>query len=586
MGQERQIKIPEAVFTVVDLETTGGVQPENRIIEICAIKVQGGRTLDVCDTLVNPQIPIPYFISQYTGITNEMVSSAPVAKDVLPKFIDLVENTVFVAHNVPFDFGFINMELSKNGFEKIENRWLCTLRLARRLLPKQQRANLGELSAYFGIQIQNRHRARGDSEATVKVLYELIKIAREQHGVEDIEDLLSLQFRAIRHFKKEPRHFQKLRRETITHIPTRPGVYLMKSDDGEVLYVGKSKNLKARVSSYFNQNLDRAEKVNELVNYVRKIEYILTGTELEALLLESKLIKAHRPRYNTLLKRYKAYPFIRLTAHEFPKLEIVEEIEKDGAEYFGPFSSLDMVTDVLEILNKHFLLRKCSDQDFRKNRTCIYLDLKRCMAPCDDGPLKEQKYKEEILKVRNFLSGRDPEILVLMTEKMKALAEELRYEEASETKSKIKSLRRVFYRQASITSSVNENNVIILLPSEKYSDTCKEFVLLFVRFGRLVAEMKVLHDEAVLSLDEFIKHIYFNGQVATLEGTKEQIDEMQILAGWIYRNRSSLSCLYVRPEHRLSSLHEELVERIDKLSCLSVTELQKDLGVSDEVEFS
>ncbi|NTW48696.1 MAG: DEDD exonuclease domain-containing protein [Chlorobiales bacterium] len=585
MGLERQIKISEAVFTVVDLETTGGVQPENSIIEICAIKVQGGRVLDVCDTLVNPHIPIPYFISQYTGITNDMVGSAPAIKEILPKFLNLVSGTVFVAHNVPFDFGFINMELAKNGYEKIENRWLCTLRLARRLLPKQQRANLGELSAYFGIQIQNRHRARGDSDATVKVLYELINLAREQHGVEDIEDLLSLQFRAIRHFKKEPRHFQKLRRETIANIPAKSGVYLMKSDGGDVLYVGKSKNLKARVSSYFNQNTDRAEKVNELVSYVRKIDYILTGTELEALLLESKLIKLHRPRYNTLLKRYRSYPFIRLTAHDFPKLEIAADLQKDGAEYFGPFSSMDVVSDVLEILNRHFLLRNCSDQDFRKNRTCIYLDLKRCLAPCDDGPLKEQKYKEEIMRVRNFLSGRDPEILVLMAEKMKVLAEEQRYEEASETKSKIKSLRRVFYRQASITASVNENNVVILLPSEKYSDACKEFVLLFVRFGRLVAETKVLDDD-VLSLGEFIGHIYFNGHAAPLESTKEQIDEMQILAGWIYRNRTSLSCLYVRPEHRLSSLHEELVERMTKLSSLSIPELQKELGVSDETELS
>ncbi|NTV45509.1 MAG: hypothetical protein HGB11_03065, partial [Chlorobiales bacterium] len=155
MGLERQIKLSEAIFTVVDLETTGGVQPENGIIEICAIKVQNGQVLDVCDTLVNPQIPIPYFISQYTGITNEMVSTAPAIREVLPKFLNLVENTVFVAHNVPFDFGFVNMELTKSGYGKIENRWLCTLRLARRLLPKQQRANLGELSAYFGIQILN-----------------------------------------------------------------------------------------------------------------------------------------------------------------------------------------------------------------------------------------------------------------------------------------------------------------------------------------------------------------------------------------------------------------------------------------------
>jgi len=562
---ELPAKITDATFAVVDLETTGGLKPENRIIEICAIKCRHGQRLGMLESLVNPDRQISYFISQYTGISNHMVEDAPRIQSLLPAVASFFSETIFVAHNVPFDMGFINMELERNGYNKLTNRRLCTFRLARRLLPTQQKKNLGDLAKYFGIQVENRHRARGDCEATIKVLSELISIAEEQHGVETVEELLSLQFKAIRNFKREPRHFSKIRNTVLNTFPAKPGIYVMKSRKDEVLYIGKSKNLKSRVLSYFNQNIDRSQKVVELTHHVRKIDYSLTGSELEALLLESKLIKLHKPRFNTLLKRYRAYPFLRFSSHEFPKLEVVMEVEEGDKEYFGPFPSQELLQHVVEILERYFKVRKCSDYDFARSRICLYFDLGRCFAPCKNPSAHKAAYAKELGRLREFLSGRNPEIINLMIKEMKALAGENMFEEAAELKRKIHSLQKVFFRQSDIVASVNENNVIAILPSEKFSDYCKEYVLLFIRFGRLMDQKKAFQDETK-SLLPVINSVYRNGHCTPTECRREEIDEMQILSSWIFQNRKSLHCLYVEERQSTEQIYETLQARLLRLS--------------------
>lgn len=559
------VKLSDAIFTVVDLETTGGANPANRIIELSALKTRRGEIVAELTTLLNPEMPISYFISQYTGITNEMVKGAPKAKDVLPRLLELLGESVFVAHNASFDYAFVNLELERNGFERLRNRALCTVRLARRLLPKQLKKNLGDLAAYFGIEISARHRARGDSEATVGVLFKLIDIAQDKHRIEHLEELLSLQHKPLRVFKREPKHVRALRERVLPLLPSKPGVYFFYSEQGELLYVGKSKNLKSRVSSYFVDAEHKTDKVRELAMTLRRIEWQVTGSELEALLLESKLIKRHKPRYNALLKRYKSYPFLRLTNHEFPRLEIAMEIENDGAEYFGPFPSMETARQAFATLNGSFLLRECSDEELAKGRACAYLAMRRCLAPCERWRVQNGEYDAELRRVRTFLSGEDAEIIERFVEKMKRLSAELRFEEAAELRERVQSLKRAFYRQAAIAASINEHNVLILLPSAIYSDVCKEFVILFARFGRLVAQEKILLDDS-LSLLPKLREIYFNGERAPTECKKEEIDEMRILSSWIYRNRDSLSCLYVQGFHSPETLLQELLDRLCKLS--------------------
>jgi exonuclease, DNA polymerase III, epsilon subunit family len=271
------VTLSDATYTVIDLETTGGANRHNRIIEVSALQVQRGELVGELTSLINPEMPISYFISQYTGITNEMVKHAPTAKEILPKLLALMGESVFVAHNTSFDYTFINLELERNGFDRLENRSLCTVRLARRLLPKQLKKNLGDLSAYFGIEISERHRAKGDCLATVGVLQKLIEIAQEKHRIEHLEELLSLQYKAMRVFKREPKHIRTLRETFLPKLPEQPGVYFFYSEYGELLYIGKSKNLKSRVTSYFVDTEHKADKVKELVMTLRRIEWQITA---------------------------------------------------------------------------------------------------------------------------------------------------------------------------------------------------------------------------------------------------------------------------------------------------------------------
>ncbi len=557
--------LSDATFTVIDLETTGGANRHNRIIELSALQVQRGEIIGELTSLINPEMPISYFISQYTGITNDMVKHAPTAKEVLPQLLSLIGNSVLVAHNTSFDYTFLNLELERNGFNRLNNRALCTVRLARRLLPNHLKKNLGDLSAYFGIELSERHRAKADCLATVGVLYKLIEIAQEKYRIEHLEELLSLQYKAMRIFKREPKHIRTIRETFLPKLPEQPGVYFFRSEHGELLYIGKSKNLKARISSYFVDTEHKADKVKELVMTLRHIEWQVTGSELEALLLESRLIKLHKPRYNTLLKRYRTYPFLKLTKSEFPRLEIALEIEADGAEYFGPFPSMETVRKVFTMLNRIFQLRKCSDDELQKGRACAYLDMHQCLAPCEAWRVQNGGYSRELNRIRQFLSGQDAQILDMLTAHMKRLAAEYRFEEAAELRAHIQSLRSVFYRQASVTASINENNTLILLPSALYSDVCKSFLILFVRFGRLVAQETILLNEA-LTLLPLLTAIYFSGEPAPTVCKKEEIDEMHILSSWIYHHRNTLSCLYVKPSHTPETLLEALVERLCALA--------------------
>lgn len=558
--------ISETIFTVVDLETTGGLQQTNRIIELCAIKVKNRKIIDRFSTLINPQIPISYFIAQYTGISNDMVKSAPIFEDIQDRLFDFLKEGVFVAHNVPFDLGFLNMEFQRCGKEKLNNRWLCTYRLAKRLLPELKKVNLGDLSTYFGIEIKDRHRAEGDTQATVQVLEELIKIAHKEHQIEHLDGLIGLQFKSQRYFKQEPDHFKDLREKTLGLLPKKPGVYIMKSEFDEVLYIGKSKNLKSRVSTYFTHQ-EQSEKIKELVKRVKKLEHIITGSELEALLLESKLIKKHKPKFNTLLKHYRSYPFIILTEHEFPRLEITTNGFGDTQEAFGPFNSMDLAKKVLDILQKEFRLRKCNGTAFKKSSTCLYLEMESCIGPCEEieSQSKRNVYHQEIQHLKLFLNGQDPLLLKQLKEKMKAMSELKNYEDAAALRQKVKSLSKIFYRQASITASANRNNALVILQDESFSQNHPCFLILFVRYGRLVSQKQVEINEA-MELKPMIEEIYYKSKEKPTRINKDELDEMMVLANWIYHNRHTLQCLYIKEKDSAKKIVNNLQKRLEKLS--------------------
>lgn len=538
------LHIDDISFIVTDVETTGTNPHDNRVIEVACVLVQGGEVLEEYSSLVNPGQHIPSFIANMTGISNAMVYTAPSPEEAFRPVSRLLAlpNAVFVAHNVTFDWSFIFHSLQRCRLAAPEDiPRLCTYKMARRLLTRNTKFNLGALSSYFSINIRNRHRAGGDAAATVEVLNRLLGILEDTHGVVTAEDLLMFQNRRLQSFRSVPSYIKKMQ-DTLARLPDEPGVYFFRGASDEILYIGKAKSLRDRVQSYFQQSATHTKKIQELVRQIKKITWECTGTELSALLLESREIKFHQPRYNTMIKRYRRYPFLRLSSCRFPRIEWCDEIEEDGAEYFGPFGSRSSVESILDTINRTFRLRECAGtlQPHTDNAPCFYHQIQRCNAPC--ALLQsEAEYAAEVDRVRDFLSGRREGILAVLRQAMDESAGRLDFEEAIVLRNRMRELERVFFRQAQIAASVNSHNLIIAIPTAE-NGTVEVF---FVRFGRLLYQRIITRRTPRREFERQIARIYFSGEVAPRHCRKEEIDEIRIIAGWIHRHRDDGRFLYI-----------------------------------------
>jgi DNA polymerase-3 subunit epsilon len=279
-------------YSLIDIETTGSYRKGHRIIEIAIINVDGNQIVEEFSTLVNPEVKIPYVITALTGITNNDVINAPKFYEIAKKIIEMTEERVFVAHNVFFDFNFIKYEFSELGY--IYNRpKLCTVQLARRFLPGHKSYSLGEVCRDLGIQNLARHRALGDALAT----FELLKIIQSKNNFK-IDDLVGEKKMAIPPL---------LKREDFESLPHSVGVYYFYDQHDFLLYIGKSRNIKKRVTQHLNPNLKKRKDI-QLKNQIARIEFVLLPNELAALLFECQEIKKKRPPYNQALKRIK-FPY-------------------------------------------------------------------------------------------------------------------------------------------------------------------------------------------------------------------------------------------------------------------------------------
>jgi DNA polymerase-3 subunit epsilon len=549
------IHISEVPFLVVDVETTGPSGKDNRITEIACVVVRDGEIIEEFSSLVNPHQHIPAMISQITGINNAMVFNAPETDEVMRRLRPLFSQpyAVFVAHNVGFDWSFVSQSFERSGLPNMDIPRLCTYKMSKRLFPKRVKLNLGALSSYFDISIKNRHRAHGDAFATAQVLVRMLDILHEQFNVQTMEELLSFQNKRLENFKKPVKSVQALQ-ERVRSIPEEPGVYYFRDDKENLLYIGKAKSLRTRVNSYFLASAQHTPKIKELVKQVRDIQWTTTGTELSALLLESHEIKAHTPRYNTLIKKYRRYPFLRLGApmtarrndgtfsDTLPRLDMCFEIEDDGAEYFGPFGSRGSAEAIVEMVNRTFKVRKCSEplQPHEGFSPCFYYQIQQCKAPCALLQTADE-YLLEVDSVRKFLSGEQVGIVAALKHAMQESSERLEFEDAALLRNRMKELERVFFRQRQISSSINNNNVIIVIPTDEHDKKVEVFC---IQHGRLKFQRLVGKKLPLKELARYIEQIYASSSTAPAHCRKEEIDEIRIIASWVYQHRKDGLFLY------------------------------------------
>src|SRR5579875_458599 len=553
--------LTDVEFVVLDTETTGLRPGLDRLIEIAGVLVRGGEIRGTFQSLVNPERRIPPFISQFTGISQEMVSSAPTAKEVLPLFLRFIDGTTVVGHNVGFDAGFLSYEAKLLG-TTFPLDGLDTIPLARRFLPNLKRFKLELVAEHLGIPTKNRHRALGDAEVTAQVFLRILERA-QQEGILTLEHLRKRlllpvawsgdieQATVVGGGKRTGGVDGKLADATIMTRPTgslclnpawkrdfpaKPGVYLMKDANGQVIYVGKAKCLKDRLASYYNQPLGYTRKMDGLLQNVKEIETRVLGSELEALLLESQLIKQLQPTYNVQLRNYELYPFIKIDIqHPFPRVYATREVAADGARYFGPFRSRRIVDLTIELVQKVFPIRTCTRSlppQAKPSQPCLSLHLGRCPAPCL-GTADAETYRKTIEEVCAFLGGEREDLMARLRRQMHEAAQQLNFERAAWFRDVIRSADEVLIGQQLITGAVESNNLLIVYPSAY--EGCNELFL--IRHGRLVEQRSVAHEAGQMrrAVYELLAKAAALGEPPSIVG-KAEVDQINIISRWIHRH--------------------------------------------------
>ncbi|MGL1885996.1 MAG: exonuclease domain-containing protein [Reichenbachiella sp.] len=356
-------------YAIIDIETTGRAgQQGQKVTEVAIIIHDGTKVIDEYQTLVNPETSIPYTITQLTGIHDEMVMHAPKFFEVARKIFEMTEGRIFVAHNVAFDFGVLKSEFERLG-GSFEREKVCTVKLSRKLLPGHASYSLGKLCLDLGIPINGRHRAYGDAEATVKLMDILLDKARG-FGIEvlDMNELSNL--------PKFPPH---LERQTYLDLPKKTGVYYIHNQEGVLIYVGKANNIQQRIRSHFN---DKAKKERTMFELTADIKYVITGSELIALLFESDEIKKYQPQFNHALKQTK--PTHGLFAYENRDGVILISIGKiqAGATAITTFKGLTQAKKFLEQSVENYRLCPKYTGLEKTNDRCFASKIKKCDGVC------------------------------------------------------------------------------------------------------------------------------------------------------------------------------------------------------------
>ena len=332
--------------------------------------------------------------------------------------------------------------------------------------------------------------------------------------------------------------------EELKKLPDLPGVYLMKDNTGHIIYVGKAINLKNRVRQYFQSSKNHSIKVKKMVQHIESFEYIITRSEVEALVLECNLIKKFEPKYNIRLKDDKAYPYIKINIQDaFPKMTIVRQMKKDGARYFGPYTNVSAMWEIVEIIKNTWPLRTCSrnlPKDIGKERACLNCHIGKCLAPCD-GKISQEDYKKMIDEVLNFLSGKYKEVIKKLQEDMLMASEDLQFEKAAQLRDQIMAIEKIEQKQTATLSSMLDQDVIAFAKNPE--DTLIQ--IYFVRQGKLVGRehfyLQGTEDETIEDVfRDFVVQFYANATFIPKEVVIERVpSEQEVLESYLAEKRGS-----------------------------------------------
>ena len=381
----------------------------------------------------------------------------------------------------------------------------------------------------------------------------------------------------------------------LKQLPEEPGVYLMKDKFDNIIYVGKAKILKNRVRQYFQSSKNHSSKVKSMVKNIDRFEYIITDSELEALILECNLIKKYKPKYNVLLRDDKTYPYIKITTNEdFPRVLKVRKVIKDKAKYFGPYTNTTAVNDTLEIIKNTYPIRTCNIDIEKaiknKMRPCLNLHIKRCIGPCT-GDITKEEYNKMIEEIILFLSGKEEKLIDILKEKMNKCAMDFNFEEAAIYRDKIKSLEDMMEKQKIDTSTSDLNQDVIAM-ARAHDEACVQ--VFFVRNGKIVGREHFILEGVMDSTREsifasFVKQFYMEQEYIPKEIIiEDEIEDSFILSQWLSSKKGQKVTIRIPQKGEKKSLIEMVrknaIEYLEKFSDMNKRKYEKSIGALEELK--
>ncbi len=547
-------------IVVTDTETTGIHAKTHRVIEIGAVRIGPDGSRAVFSELINPDVAIPSRITRITGITTGHIFDKPGAPDVLPRYLAFLGDGLFTAHNIAFDRNFLNAELERCGMAPLPVGGLCTLRLARRLLPGLRSKSLGNLATFFHVESSGRHRALRDAEITATVLERLLQIALDEHGIRHLEEIVSLQTRNYATVRPLSSHVERIRRETLPSLPDAPGVYRMLDARGKVLYIGKARSLSLRVRSYFNAVEAHPARIRKLIALVRQVDWDVVPTELDALVAESRCIKQEDPPYNRAQTRWVERPWLRLDPGQaFPRVTAQVLVPCDGARYYGPIKSRRQAASLIEIMERVFRLRNCSEKELSGGRRCLRGDMGRCLMPCEqrDG----RAYAAEVARVEAFLRGDAEDVVARLEADMAHAAAALDFETAARIRDWIQMLDTLLAGGGAIAEPVlgMDRAAWLCRADDDYATAA------LVRGGELVWTARLPVPVGAGNLEHI--HVAWEEAVKASAPTgdptgREAADARRVLENWMYVHRGDLVVVDGRSGEAASSWTRRIMDGI------------------------
>ncbi|MDQ6781781.1 MAG: exonuclease domain-containing protein [Candidatus Eremiobacteraeota bacterium] len=513
-------------FVVVDIETTGSVAGRDGITEIALVAVRAGRIERCWRSFVNPFQPIPVFITQLTGISDDMVKNAPRPADILPLVVEFVGDAVLVGHNVRFDAHFIDRELCRHGHAPLTNVCIDTLALARRTIAEVPNYKLGTLSHELGIDVERHHRALADATATAQLLV---------HCVKRLEDCAVFTLGSLREYlqiRPATRRRASITRrlpdasqlpvwtsvllEELSGVPSRPGVYTLRDAAGDVVYIGKSRNLRQRLRAYATLARPAGPKMSALRSVVASFSFTVTGSELEALLLEADLVRTHNPPFNDRLRNFREFAFIKIEAGANGRLVTTAALSGDGARYYGPYRSMPAAQTAVVALADALGLHS---------------------ADVEDQAILPPAQREALLEdAAAFIEGRGDEVLLTVARRRDEAAARGKADIAQREDARLDRLRRLRSRHAALELNTGLNAVVMAASPEPSEEACFLFC-----GGRLAAQARLprrLPDRARAQalLSTMLRENFQPQHAPRCFAKQHEIDQLYIFSSW-YRER-------------------------------------------------